>query len=101
MRTEMKNFYEAMVETKWCLPCEPNGSFWQVPSEALIYMMRIAISPPFNLPWNAVDVDTKLSTRWNHLKDRAWVKRGIAAIKKEGQPFKTAKELYDPLFGRL
>ncbi len=91
VRKETNNFYLAMVHSNWCLPCEPNGSFWQVPSEVLIKVMGIAISEPFNLPWNAVDVETKLSSRWNHLKDRAWVKRGIAAIKKIGPPYKSAK----------
>jgi hypothetical protein len=98
VRLETKRFYDSLVENQWCFPCEPNGAFWRVPSEALIKMMGFAISPPFNLPWNALDVDIKLGRCWNHLKDRAWVKRGIAEIKKAGPPFKTEKDLYGPQF---
>ena len=53
-------YYRHLGQAHMSLPEEPNGAFHQVPSELLIKMMTHARAAPYNLPWNAWDVDARV-----------------------------------------
>ena len=71
VRAMTKAFWKDITFSEHFYPMEPEGSFDKVPSEIFIRLLTFAREEPYNLPWNAKDLNDKVPARLNHVRSRS------------------------------